>query len=169
MTHAGAMNQGGLLQSCAAFPQFYKALKAYRDSAEKIAPGENILWNKAKQAAASNVWAPKDYGAALNTNKAAMTEIGMQGSRVFAGTAMQEAPFKAELERLSTTNPISRIRPVADLLEKLAREREKELRGGRVNMPALQRRPQFPGGGPGGPTLPPAADVQDLLDQYGAP
>jgi hypothetical protein len=123
----------------AAFPQFQKALDIYKRKAKSVAPGEFIPLNKLKQWGATNVGTfDTQYGKDLAEAKAAMVEIAMQGSRVFAGTAMQEKPFEEELKRLGLANPYSRIERVADLLKRLAKERETALRGGQINMPRVE-------------------------------
>jgi hypothetical protein len=130
-----ALNQAQIRKTLAAFPQYQKALDQYLESVEKLKPRELIPWNKLVQGAAEKVWAPKEYGDALGNAKALQTEMAMQGSRVFADTAMQEQAFKNELDRLSPAMPLSRVKKIVATMRDLAESRKQELLGMPISFP----------------------------------
>ena len=114
-----------------AVDQFNQALDIVRDGIKEMGNSNFVPLNVLNQRLATGFYAGSKYATTVASVKAAVSEIAMQGSRVFSGTAATDIRFKQELERFNSAQSMDQILRVADVLSQIANSRK----NGILNMP----------------------------------
>lgn len=133
---SATLNSTQVTNEIVAVDQYTSAIDAAIKLAEYMPSGKFIPLNKWKIDAATKLYATKALNpeelATLNT---VISEVGMQSSRVFSGTAATDTVFNNELKRLNVAYTKEMFVKSAKALRQIALARKNGLLGSPIYMP----------------------------------
>ena len=115
--------------------QFNNAIDGALEKLDSVDAGAFTPWNKLKQYGAEKFASNTKYGRDLAVLKALNSEVALQSSRVFSGTASSDIQFKNELERLNAAQSKESYKDVAKKLRTIANTRKSMLLGAPAYLP----------------------------------